>query len=143
MCLFAILIGLKVVEMEYMSQEGYDKLVAELRELELVKLPEVREAIAEARDKGDLSENLSSGRELSSSGFATHNARREILKSHHAIYMNATSADFSPMPDGIGQTGAVPTIAGSPLCPAAPCVVVTASWQKKNCPAFALYPNFV
>ena len=57
MCLFAILIGLKVVEMEYMSQEGYDKLVAELRELELVKLPEVREAIAEARDKGDLSEN--------------------------------------------------------------------------------------
>lgn len=59
MCLFAILIGLKVVEMEYMSQEGYDKLVAELRELELVKLPEVREAIAEARDKGDLSENLS------------------------------------------------------------------------------------
>ena len=57
MCLFAILIGLKVVGMEYMSQEGYDKLVAELRELELVKLPEVREAIAEARDKGDLSEN--------------------------------------------------------------------------------------
>ena len=36
MCLFAILIGLKVVEMEYMSQEGYDKLVAELRELELL-----------------------------------------------------------------------------------------------------------
>ena len=66
MCLFAILIGLKVVEMEYMSQEGYDKLVAELRELELVKLPEVREAIAEARDKGDLSEN-----------FEYHAAKRE------------------------------------------------------------------
>ena len=43
--------------MEYMSQEGYDKLVAELRELELVELPRVRDAIAEARDKGDLSEN--------------------------------------------------------------------------------------
>lgn len=40
-----------------MSQEGYDKLVAELRELELVELPRVRDAIAEARDKGDLSEN--------------------------------------------------------------------------------------
>ena len=44
--------------MEYMSQEGYDKLVAELHQLENVELPQVREAIAEARDKGDLSENF-------------------------------------------------------------------------------------
>ena len=44
--------------MEYMSQEGYDNLVAELHELESVELPKVREAIAEARDKGDLSENF-------------------------------------------------------------------------------------
>ena len=44
--------------MEYMSQEGYDKLVAELRQLESVELPRVRDAIAEARDKGDLSENF-------------------------------------------------------------------------------------
>ena len=43
--------------MEYMSKEGYDKLVAELHQLESVDLPQVREAIAEARDKGDLSEN--------------------------------------------------------------------------------------
>ena len=39
--------------MEYMSQEGYDKLVAELKQLENVELPRVRDAIAEARDKGD------------------------------------------------------------------------------------------
>lgn len=52
--------------MEYMSQEGYDKLVAELQELENVELPKVREAIAEARDKGDLSEN-----------FEYHAAKRE------------------------------------------------------------------
>ena len=38
--------------MEYMSQEGYDKLVAELHQMESVELPQVREAIAEARDKG-------------------------------------------------------------------------------------------
>ena len=44
--------------MEYMSQEGYDKLVAELRQLESVELPLVRDAIAEARDKGDLSKNF-------------------------------------------------------------------------------------
>ena len=49
-----------------MSQEGYDRLVAELRELETVELPRVREAIAEARDKGDLSEN-----------FEYHAAKRE------------------------------------------------------------------
>ena len=52
--------------MEYMSQEGYDKLVAELHQLENVELPQVREAIAEARDKGDLSEN-----------FEYHAAKRE------------------------------------------------------------------
>ena len=52
--------------MEYMSQEGYDKLVAELHQLENVELPQVRDAIAEARDKGDLSEN-----------FEYHAAKRE------------------------------------------------------------------
>ena len=52
--------------MEYMSQEGYDKLVAELHQLESVELPKVRDAIAEARDKGDLSEN-----------FEYHAAKRE------------------------------------------------------------------
>lgn len=52
--------------MEYMSQEGYDKLVAELREMINVELPRVKDAIAEARDKGDLSEN-----------FEYHAAKRE------------------------------------------------------------------
>lgn len=45
--------------MEYMSQEGYDELVAELQHMVNVELPAVRDAIAEARDKGDLSENSS------------------------------------------------------------------------------------
>ncbi len=40
-----------------MSQEGYDKMVAELRHMETVDRPAASEAIAEARDKGDLSEN--------------------------------------------------------------------------------------
>ena len=43
--------------MAYMSQEGYDKLVAELKHLEAVERPKASAAIAEARDKGDLSEN--------------------------------------------------------------------------------------
>ena len=40
-----------------MSQEGYDKIVAELKQLETVERPKASAAIAEARDKGDLSEN--------------------------------------------------------------------------------------
>ena len=52
--------------MEYMSQEGFDKLVAELNEMINVDLPRVKNAIAEARDKGDLSEN-----------FECHAAKRE------------------------------------------------------------------
>ena len=52
--------------MEYMSQEGYDKLVAELHQLEYVEYPKVKEALIEAREKGDLSEN-----------FEYHAARRE------------------------------------------------------------------
>ena len=43
--------------MAYMSQEGYDKRVAELQRLEAIERPKASAAIAEARDKGDLSEN--------------------------------------------------------------------------------------
>ena len=41
----------------YMTQEGYDKKMAELKHLENVERPDVVRAIVEARDKGDLSEN--------------------------------------------------------------------------------------
>ena len=47
------------MSIEYMSQEGYDKLVAELRHMEQVELPAVRA-------QGDLSEN-----------FEYHAAKRE------------------------------------------------------------------
>ena len=52
-----------------MSQEGYDKLVAELHQLETVELPQIKDAIAEARAQGDLSEN-----------FEYHAAKREQAK---------------------------------------------------------------
>ena len=41
----------------YMTQEGYNKKMAELAHLENVERPDVVRAIVEARDKGDLSEN--------------------------------------------------------------------------------------
>lgn len=43
--------------MAYMSKKGYDALVEQLRYLEAVESPKASAAIAEARDKGDLSEN--------------------------------------------------------------------------------------
>ena len=43
--------------MAYMSQEGYDNMVAELKRLESIERPKASAAIAEDRDKGDLSEN--------------------------------------------------------------------------------------
>ena len=43
--------------MAYMSQDGYDKMVAELKRLESTERPKASAAIAEAADKGDLSEN--------------------------------------------------------------------------------------
>lgn len=41
----------------FMTKEGYKKKMEEIAYLENVKRPEISRAIAEARDKGDLSEN--------------------------------------------------------------------------------------
>ena len=74
--------------MEYMSQEGYDRLVAELKELENVELPRVREAIAEARDKGDLSEN-----------FEYHAAKREQARLLGRIRFKQRVLEFARVVD--------------------------------------------
>ena len=41
----------------YMTGEGYNKILAEINYLESVRRPEISQQIADARDKGDLSEN--------------------------------------------------------------------------------------
>ncbi|MBD5185548.1 MAG: transcription elongation factor GreA [Bacteroidales bacterium] len=41
----------------YMTKEGYKKKMEEIARLESVERPRISRAIAEARDKGDLSEN--------------------------------------------------------------------------------------
>lgn len=55
--------------MEYMSQKCYDELVAELDNLTKVELPKAQDELAEARAKGDLSEN-----------FEYHAAKRELRR---------------------------------------------------------------
>jgi transcription elongation factor GreA len=92
--------------MEYMSQEGYDKLVEELRQLETVELPRVKDAISEARDKGDLSEN-----------FEYHAAKREqsrllgrirfkqrVLKFARVIDTSRLSSDSVGLLSRVGMT---------------------------------------
>ena len=44
--------------MEYLSKEGYDRIAAELDNLINVEFPKVKDALAEARAQGDLSENF-------------------------------------------------------------------------------------
>lgn len=44
-------------DVKYYTQEGLDALKAELNQLESVERPKISQAIADARDKGDLSEN--------------------------------------------------------------------------------------
>jgi len=43
--------------LNYYTKEGFDKLKIELKELKTVERPSISKQIAEARDKGDLSEN--------------------------------------------------------------------------------------
>ena len=84
--------------MEYMSQEGYDRLLAELRQLEREELPKVTEAISEARDKGDLSEN-----------FEYHAAKREQsrllgrIRFKQRVLANARVIDMSRLGNGSVQ----------------------------------------
>ena len=47
----------KMEDIKYYTQEGLDSLKRELVQLESVERPTISQAIAEARDKGDLSEN--------------------------------------------------------------------------------------
>jgi transcription elongation factor GreA len=41
----------------YVTKDGLDKMKAELEQLETIERPRITQQIAEARDKGDLSEN--------------------------------------------------------------------------------------
>ena len=45
-------------DMEYLSKEAYDRIAAELNDLITVEFPKIKDALAEARAQGDLSENF-------------------------------------------------------------------------------------
>ena len=81
-----------------LSNTQEQQIVQELKQLETVELPQVREAIAEARDKGDLSEN-----------FEYHAAKREQsrllgrIRFKQRVLENARVIDKSRLAsDGVG-----------------------------------------
>lgn len=83
--------------MAYMSQEGYDKIKAQLKQMEEVDRPEVIRQIAEAREKGDLSEN------------AEYDAAKEAQGKLEAriAQLNATLADAKILDPNKVQTDVV------------------------------------
>lgn len=87
------------------SREGYDKLKAEIRELETVKLPEVTRKMAEAREEGDLKENAEYHGQREQQGMVQ--AKINQLKSKLA---NCYIVDKSTMPKGVVTFGSVVTV---------------------------------
>ena len=92
--------------MEYLSKECYDKLVAELHELETVEMARVKDAIAEARDKGDLSENYEyhaakreQGRLLSRIRF-----KQRVLEHARVLDTSLLSGDVVQLLSHVGMT---------------------------------------
>lgn len=77
--------------MEYMTQECYDQLVAELKELMEVELPRVKNELVEAREKGDLSEN-----------FEYHAAKREQGKLFSRIRFKQRVLQYARVMDTSG-----------------------------------------
>lgn len=71
-----------------MSQECYDQLVAELDELVKVVLPRTQDELAEARAKGDLSEN-----------FEYHAAKRELRRVMSRIRFKTNVLRFAKVLD--------------------------------------------
>ncbi|MBP3331032.1 MAG: transcription elongation factor GreA [Tidjanibacter sp.] len=65
-----------MAETVYLTKEGYNKLKAELDQLRIEERPKAAAAIAEARDKGDLSEN------------AEYDAAKEAQRNLEARIMN-------------------------------------------------------
>lgn len=87
------------------SQEGYDKLREEIRFLENERMPEIVQAIADARAEGDLKENAEYHAQREAQGMTQ--AKINQLKTKLA---NCYIADKSAMPKGVVSFGSVVTV---------------------------------
>lgn len=87
------------------TREGYDKLREELRVLEEVEMPQIAEAIAEARSEGDLKENAEYHGQRERQGMmqAKINSLRGKLASCYIV-------DKSTLPKGVVTFGTRVTV---------------------------------
>jgi len=88
-----------------MTQEGYDKLKAELDRMQNVEMPELARRIAEARAEGDLSENAEYQGTKQEQGLLQ--ARIDLLKEKLS---RAVIIDRSTLPQGTVVFGSLVTI---------------------------------
>lgn len=93
------------MERQPISREGYERLREEVRQLEEVEMPKVREAIKLARDEGDLSENAEYHGQRETQGMLQ--AKINQLKNRLA---HCYIVDRSEMPKGIVTFGSVVTV---------------------------------
>ncbi|MDR1517564.1 MAG: transcription elongation factor GreA [Dysgonamonadaceae bacterium] len=79
----------------YMTEEGFRKLKEDIAHLESVKRPEISRQIAEARDKGDLSENAEYDAAKDAQGLleAKISQLKSLLASARMIDENAIGTD--------------------------------------------------
>ncbi len=93
------------MERHPISQEGYDKLREQIKELEDVEMPRIAEKIAEARAEGDLSENAEYHGQREAQGMTQ--ARINQLKTQLAA---SYIVDKSTMPKGVVAFGSRVTV---------------------------------
>lgn len=93
------------MERQPITREGYDKLVAEIKHLETEVMPQIAQAIAEARAEGDLREN------------AEYHGQREeqgrVQAKIHQLKTKLSSCyivDKAGMPKGVVSFGSTVTV---------------------------------
>ena len=79
-------------KISYLTEEGYNKLKAEIEQLRSIERPNISRQIAEARDKGDLSENA----EYDAAKEAQGLLEMKIAKMQE-VFMNARILDQSKL----------------------------------------------
>ncbi len=84
-----------MAKVSYYTQEGYNKLKAELDHMRNVERPRVIAAIAEARDKGDLSENAEYDAAKEAQGMLEMRIAKLEETLAHARVMDASQLDNS------------------------------------------------
>ena len=93
------------MERQPISQEGYNKIRADIRRLEEEEMPKIAEKIAAARAEGDLSENAEFHGQREEQG--RMQAKINQLKSKLA---NSQIVDKSTMPKGVITFGSTVTV---------------------------------